>query len=291
MGKVEKVIVLSVLFLIALILAVSLTVDDPLDKSRVVEAGSTPHTPAVDPSAQPTAPANANAAEVPALASAATTGPAPTTPGAGSAPGLLSMPIGSDGTGNAAANTAGSNVPAGAAKPAEPAAAAAGLPAGTLLKRVDGLKDSILPDMKLYTWQEGDSYRRIADHYYGDWSKFSVLRRSNEGRGDVQPGEQIFVPVFDSDPVVASVPVQPASTPSGKKTTAHAPKKSAPKSVASAPKGTGNKTHVVKNGESLWKIARAELGDGNRWQEIYELNKDVLASEKSVHTGQTLRLP
>jgi len=39
MGKVEKVIVLSVLFLVALILVVTVTVDDPLDKTNVVEAG------------------------------------------------------------------------------------------------------------------------------------------------------------------------------------------------------------------------------------------------------------
>src|SRR4051812_35421876 len=134
MGKVEKVIVLSVLFLIALILAVSLTVDDPLDKSRVVEAGSTPHNPATAPAAQPTPSANAGDNQaVPALAA--------NVPAAGgnAAPGLLSMPIQTDGN----ATAPGANVPAGD-NSIVPPAAAIGLPAGALLKRNDGLKDSIL---------------------------------------------------------------------------------------------------------------------------------------------------
>jgi nucleoid-associated protein YgaU len=291
MGKVEKVIVLSVLFLIALILVVSLTVDDPLDKSRVVEAGATrghADTPAAPGAAAP------GIAGAPALV--ASDAPA----GGQSAPGLLSMPITPNPPANApTANGQAAPAPApeaGAALVPSPPAATmpSGLPAGALLKSSEGLQDSILRDMKLYTWKEGDSYRLIAHKYYGDWNKYTVLRRSNEGRTDVQPGEQIFVPVFDSDPSVAAAPTPAPGTP---KTTKPSPgsKKATSKGTApiaaKAGQPSGKKTHVVKEGESLWKIARAELGDGGRWQEIYELNKDVLPSEKAVHPGQTLRIP
>jgi nucleoid-associated protein YgaU len=288
MGKVEKVIVLSVLFLIALILVVSLTVDDPLDKSRVVEAGTTPHGPVATPNPVPDAGPNtlANAGSTPGLTDPKSNPSPADVPSLGgtSAPGLISMPI----------HTDGDNIGPGGTTAIDPKSAApataSGLPAGALLKKLDGLQDSILPDMKLYTWQPNDNYRRIADKYYGDWNKFTVLRRSNEGRTDVQPGEQIFVPVFDTDAAVATATPIPAA-PQGKKVADRAGKKTAPKTAASAPKGTGNKTHVVKSGESLWKIAHTELGDGSRWQEIYDLNKDVLASAKSVHAGQTLRIP
>jgi nucleoid-associated protein YgaU len=283
------------LFLIALILVVSLTVDDPLDKSKVVEAGTTPSqhlatpTPAKDPGASDPKPSvqlaqadNAQGAK----------------PGASSA-GLLNATVQTGGA-QPAVDAAASpdtslRTPAPVAGPA-PAVGANGLPAGALLKTLEGLQDSILPDMKLYTWQEKDSYRLIANKYYGDWTKFTVLRRSNEGRNDVQPGEQIFVPVFDSEPTVAAAPITapPVVPVKGAKLASNSDK-SADKSAkkAAAPKATpsGKKVHVVKNGESLWKIAHQELGDGGRWKEIYALNKDVLPSESAVHAGQTLRLP
>jgi nucleoid-associated protein YgaU len=135
-------------------------------------------------------------------------------------------------------------------------AAAPALPPGALLKTLEGLEDSILKDMKLYTWKEGDTYRVIANKYYGDGQKFTVLRRSNEGRNDLQPGEKIFVPVFDSEAAVMT-PV-PAK---GQKVAADptAKKGDAAKKEAATP--SSGKVHVVKDGESLWKIAKQELGN------------------------------
>ena len=34
-----------------------------------------------------------------------------------------------------------------------------------------------------------------------------------------------------------------------------------------------SRTYTVKKGDCLWNIAASELGDGSRWQEIYELNQ------------------
>lgn len=51
-------------------------------------------------------------------------------------------------------------------------------------------------------------------------------------------------------------------------------------------------TYVVKTGDSLWKIAKQELGDGNRWQEIYNLNKKVIGPDPSrLKVGIRLVLP
>jgi nucleoid-associated protein YgaU len=280
MGKVEKVIVLSVLFLIALILVVSLTVDDPLDKSHVVEAGTAPNSHIGGPASGQT-PGSADPKPAPEIARA---DGAAGTPAPAGASGLLNSQVQTGGI----VDTATPTVPA--VPPTTPPAGPNGLAPGALLKTLDGLQDSILPEMKLYTWKEGDSYRLIANKYYGDWNKYTVLRRSNEGRTEVHPGEQVFVPVFDSDPVVAAAPTPtpaPQPTVKGKKGAAD----STAKKVASKPTPSGKKVHVVKNGESLWKIAHMELGDGGRWKEIYALNKDVLPSESSVHVGQTLRIP
>lgn len=51
------------------------------------------------------------------------------------------------------------------------------------------------------------------------------------------------------------------------------------------------RTHKVARNESLWKIAAKHLGDGNRFTEIFELNRDQLKDADDVRPGMTLRIP
>lgn len=60
-----------------------------------------------------------------------------------------------------------------------------------------------------------------------------------------------------------------------------------------------NSTYKVKEGDSLYSIAKAMLGDGSRWMEIYELNKTAIdkanagktVSKYTVYSGASLKLP
>lgn len=61
-----------------------------------------------------------------------------------------------------------------------------------------------------------------------------------------------------------------------------------PRSTASAPK---NSTYDVKSGDCLWNIAKKQLGDGSRWKEIYDLNKDKIKNPNLIYPNQTLTLP
>jgi nucleoid-associated protein YgaU len=51
------------------------------------------------------------------------------------------------------------------------------------------------------------------------------------------------------------------------------------------------KTYTVQSGDTLAKIAQELLGDGNRWSEIYEANKDSIADPNVIKVGQELKIP
>ncbi len=48
-------------------------------------------------------------------------------------------------------------------------------------------------------------------------------------------------------------------------------------------------TYVVVSGDNLWKIAATVYGDGNKWKDLYELNKDVIKDANNILVGQELK--
>ncbi|KIN80791.1 LysM peptidoglycan-binding domain-containing protein [Clostridium botulinum] len=63
-------------------------------------------------------------------------------------------------------------------------------------------------------------------------------------------------------------------------------------SKATRPSNTNKpKTHTVSGNDTLWHIAKRYLGDGNKWPQIYNLNKDKIKNPNLIYTGQVLRLP
>jgi nucleoid-associated protein YgaU len=141
-----------------------------------------------------------------------------------------------------------------------PAARDPRLPEDAALVTLDGLEDTFDPELKLYTWRRGDSFEALARRFYGDAREAGLLRLHNEGREQIPAGETILVPVFDHGDA-------------------------APQRVAAA------RTHVVEDGESLWSIATKEYGKGTEWQRIFEANQDRLESADDVRVGMELRLP
>lgn len=49
--------------------------------------------------------------------------------------------------------------------------------------------------------------------------------------------------------------------------------------------------HVVQRGETLWSIADLRLGSGNRWREIYDLNRNRVSDPTLLPEGTVLALP
>ena len=53
----------------------------------------------------------------------------------------------------------------------------------------------------------------------------------------------------------------------------------------------GGGTYTVKAGDTLSKIAKQHLGDGNAYMKIFELNRDQLTNPDQIKPGQVLKLP
>lgn len=49
-------------------------------------------------------------------------------------------------------------------------------------------------------------------------------------------------------------------------------------------------TYTVKLGDYLILIAKKELGDGNKWKDIYNLNKDQIKDPNLIYPGQVFKL-
>lgn len=78
--------------------------------------------------------------------------------------------------------------------------------------------------------------------------------------------------------------VKQASKTAAKKTTATTKKKRPSDKVTPG-------TVTVKSGDSLWTIAKKQLGDGDRWKEIQTLNKIPNAKVNNLKVGTVLKLP
>ena len=62
--------------------------------------------------------------------------------------------------------------------------------------------------------------------------------------------------------------------------------------VPGSEKVAEGKTYTIKSGDTLSDIAQEQLGDANRWNEIYKMNKDVIGDDPDmIHPGKKLKLP
>lgn len=82
-----------------------------------------------------------------------------------------------------------------------------------------------------------------------------------------------------------TVKLSPPTTPSQPATATVEPPQ---REISNAPK---NSSYTVKSGDCLWNIAKKQLGDGSRWKEIYELNKDKIKNPNLIYPDQSLTLP
>lgn len=290
MGRLEKIVVLTVLFLVTVILGVSLNTSGEGE-----EAGSPLQgTARPGQGASPVDVASHDAQPVP-IQGAASVGGAPPIDDAWDFGDEDDDGPGADALGRPRALPRDTRP----AEPIveEPRASSSGLleslveddgaaeePLPGLLVTLDGLEPSHAPELMIYTWRAGDDFTAVAERLYGTRRHTPLLRDGNEGRpsDSLRPGDRIWVPVDAPEAVPGAI------------TAAVAPRAAAPAQAAAAPRAeprAAGVVYVAVEGDSLSKISAKVYGTSSRWKDIYEANRDLLANPDVVPLGVELRIP
>ena len=115
---------------------------------------------------------------------------------------------------------------------------------------------------------------------------------------DAPPSEAFGVPGSAAAPAAAPAPAAPATPVAD----ASAPRPSAPsagpepaatavsaKTAVTPPAAPAGRQYTIRSGDTLEAIARRELGDGQRWRAIVELNPGL--DPKNLKVGRSIALP
>ncbi len=130
-----------------------------------------------------------------------------------------------------------------------------------------------------------DSFWSISERVYGTGVYFKALYEHNRERfpepDRIPQGREVEVPSFDE---LKRLYPDLCAQPSDEDTVVYSQLR-----PSEQPK---TRPYVVRQGETLWDIARFELGQGSRYVEILRLNRDRLGDDYNhPPAGMTLQLP
>lgn len=119
-----------------------------------------------------------------------------------------------------------------------------------------------------YTVQSGDTLYAIAEKFYGDGSRWIEIREANNNLHEsfLKTGQKLLIPNI---PIIDNLNDIYLLQPGRSK----------------------NIVYKVKWEDSLYGIATALYNDGEKWREIYEINKEAIISVTDLPVGQILILP
>jgi nucleoid-associated protein YgaU len=130
-----------------------------------------------------------------------------------------------------------------------------------------------------------DSFWSISERVYGTGVYFKALYEHNRERfpepDRIAQGREVEVPSLDE---LQRLYPELCTQPSEEGTVVY--------SQFRQPEQPKTRAYVVRQGETLWDIARYELGQGSRYVEIQRLNRDRLGDDfNHPRPGTTLQLP
>jgi nucleoid-associated protein YgaU len=139
-----------------------------------------------------------------------------------------------------------------------------------------------------YVVEPNDSFWTISQKVYGAPGFFKALQRHNRKPGTpnvgLTVGEKLSTPPIEQlRREYPNLCPKPRTAATGGPATYNASTRNAPH--------TG-RTYVVEEGDTLFDIARYELGKASRWSEIYDLNRAQLGEDYNhLSPGMRLAMP
>ena len=150
--------------------------------------------------------------------------------------------------------------------------------------------------LREYKAQPGDSLSKLASKYLGSASKANreAIVRANpslqQNPDKIVAGRTYYLPApvtTSPDVAVGSASASPQAADGASPAT---PVAVAPASAPAA--AADNFTwYTVKENDNLWKIAAEQLGSGNAWTQIRDLNQDVLKGQDRLSPNMRIKLP
>jgi nucleoid-associated protein YgaU len=149
--------------------------------------------------------------------------------------------------------------------------------------------------VRTYTVAENDSFWSIAEKAYGDGTYYRALFAYNSDRyphaEDVRVGSVLDMPSVDV--LKSRFPQLVGSANDAVRTASNVQMPTAGGSATARGNVTaGGRTYVVQEGDTLFEIARRQLGKASYWQDIFSLNRAVLGENlDQLRPGTELVLP
>ena len=161
---------------------------------------------------------------------------------------------------------------------ASPTTTPAATPASGTAQRPRSARSESKPTVETHRVQPGDSFASLAMAYFGSEAFTQYLMDFNPQITDptaLRVGALIAIPPSPPAGTVPGVsPAQPAPAATKK------PAKEEPR------------VYVVQEGDSFYRIAEKVLGSAQRWEELFELNRELVGGDpKKLQIGQKLVLP
>lgn len=134
----------------------------------------------------------------------------------------------------------------------------------------------------------GDSLAEIAKKFYGpeNGKKLASVEKIYNANKDklesidqIQVGQKLTIPSLENQTKAL------LKTGFFEKVPQNTPPQTAP------PPKEQFRQYVVKESDSLWRIATEQLGNGNRFNEIIQLNQSVITDPDTLVIGMKLKLP
>ena len=159
------------------------------------------------------------------------------------------------------------------------------------------LRMSQLPKTTTYTVQAGDSLGSISKEVYGEQlgnklSSVKAIYQANtktlRSPDSIRVGQELTIPSLSASGPESMIN-RPLTQPQAfKKVRSFAD--SNLDSLKQALKDS-MQVYIVQEGDSLWKIAETQLGNGERYNEIIKANRDIISDKESISVGLRLKIP